>query len=228
MRLAGAIAGVYAALILLTPAASLAQETENSPGKPPASFESVDSALQRLYASQSVQSQINAADNVEENAEQPETDKGAAAPENTRKTGAVQVNTSAIIPAVPTTPVDVTVAPQLASAPDSQPAQTAASMPLLWVYEFSAPWCPSCRQLSPLLEEAAGKYSGFVQYVPVNVDANREVLKRLQIDLIPTVMVIDRNGRLLNRLVGLQQGVQIGEILQHYKTEATATLGGPY
>lgn len=96
--------------------------------------------------------------------------------------------------------------------------------PIVYVYEFGANWCPSCRKLAPLVEEVAQKYEGFAQYIPVNVDKNQDLVKQLNIAQIPTVMVVDKRGRMLNRLVGFQQGIQLEQILQHYKAQTIASL----
>ena len=136
----------------------------------------------------------------------------------------------------PTAPVSTNFSrqPGYIKAPPRSVAQpvgtqaAVASTPVLWIYEFSAGWCPSCRKLSPVVEEAVKKYKGFVQYVPVDIDDNQALAKKLNIDLIPTVMVVDNSGRTLNRLVGLQQGVQIEAILNQYRDQQTASLGGPY
>lgn len=116
-----------------------------------------------------------------------------------------------------------------ASAAQSQeppaPGQTSSSQqspPVVFVYEFSAGWCPSCRKLSPLLKQTAKKYKGFAQLVPVDVDRNQDLSRRFNVAQIPTVMVFDKNGRMLNRLIGYQQGEQIEVILDHYKKQALA------
>lgn len=96
--------------------------------------------------------------------------------------------------------------------------------PIVYVYEFGASWCPSCRKLAPIVEEATNKFTGFAEYIPVNVDKNQDLVQKLNVAQIPTVMVVDRRGRMLNRLVGLQQGKQIDAILEHYKAQTIATL----
>lgn len=118
---------------------------------------------------------------------------------------------------------------ETSSAEPPQAAEAAATdakfaSPIVYVYEFGANWCPSCRKLAPLVEEAAQKYEGFAQYIPVNVDKNQDLVKQLNIAQIPTVMVVDKRGRMLNRLVGFQQGIQLEQILQHYKAQTIASL----
>ncbi len=125
----------------------------------------------------------------------------------------------------PATPMNEAVAtPAQADASQAPETQSKFSSPVVFVYEFGASWCPSCRKLAPLVEEAAQKYDGFAQYIPVNVDKNQELVKQLNIAQIPTVMVVDKRGRMLNRLVGFQQGVQLEQILQHYRAQTIASL----
>ncbi len=122
------------------------------------------------------------------------------------------------------------------NAATTAPAQSAQSLidpktqkfsaPIVYVYEFSAKWCPSCKQLAPVVEKTAQKYAGFIQYIPINVDKNQELVKKLNIAQIPTVIVIDRQGRMLNRLIGFQQGTQLDTILDHYKQQTLASLAG--
>lgn len=108
----------------------------------------------------------------------------------------------------------------------ANPVPQATASPLVYVYEFSASWCPSCRKLKPIVEQAAAKYRGFAQLVPVNVDRNQNLTRSLNVAQIPTVMVVDRSGRMLNRLVGLQQGEQIDLILDHYRKQSMASVPG--
>jgi thioredoxin 1 len=117
---------------------------------------------------------------------------------------------------------------QAGSVPSGTQLAHAQSLPfpMLYVYEFSAKWCPSCRKLEPITEATANRYRDFIQYSPVNVDNNQELAQQYNVAQIPTVIVVDRQGRMLNRLVGLQQGEQLEQILQHYKQKALAAVGG--
>jgi thioredoxin 1 len=198
MKFAVGIFSVCVALSLLQTLPARADEAENSAPQPAAPIESLDSSIQRLVAAHDAA------------AAQPCAPAPALLPD-----GDDSCPAGAARQAMP--PVEPPIA---ASAP--------VASPILYVYEFSASCCPSCRQLEPILKQIAQKYSGFIQYIPINVARHPELLQKLEIDLIPTVMVVDRNGKTLNCLVGLQQGVQLGAILEHYKTEATASLGGPY
>lgn len=187
------------AVIMLTTPSAFAQEQKQNSAMPPLAppMESLDSALNKL------QSQSGAANPSWASA-------AAAAPkQNNAPSQSGQGQTSLISNGT-----------QLAQA-QSLP------FPMLYVYEFSATWCPSCRKLEPITQATAGKYRDFIQFSPVNVDNNQELAQQYSVAQIPTVIVVDRQGRMLNRLVGLQQGEQLDQILNHYKQKALAALATP-
>lgn len=114
-------------------------------------------------------------------------------------------------------------------APASSPTTTPQLMPnaalssgpqapLYYVYDFSAKWCPSCRALDPFVKQTATKFKGFVEVIPVDVDARstRSVVRTAELRAIPTVIISDREGHQLQRLVGLQQGLRLDRILTDY------------
>ena len=64
-----------------------------------------------------------------------------------------------------------------------------------------APWCGPCRMISPLLEQLASEYAGRLKVTKLNVDENPLIASQYTIQSIPT-LVLFRDGRLVNRLVG--------------------------
>ncbi len=64
-----------------------------------------------------------------------------------------------------------------------------------------APWCGPCRVVGPILEELARDFAGRLKVVKVNVDENPRLAARFGAMSIPTLVVI-RNGRVLDRIVG--------------------------
>jgi len=189
------------AVTLLTIPSVIAQESKQSSEMPPTAppLESLDSALSKLQSQGSSAGLLPAA----------EAAPAASAVEKQASPSVQSANGLANTTANQT---------QLAQA-------SGLPFPMLYVYEFSAKWCPSCRKLEPITEATASKYSDFIQYSPVNVDANRELAQQYNVSQIPTIIVVDRQGRMLNRLIGIQQGEQLGEILQHYKQKALAAVG---
>ena len=67
--------------------------------------------------------------------------------------------------------------------------------------EFTADWCPPCRLMAPLLEEAAHDYAPRLRVVQLDADANPRTMARLGVRGLPTLLVF-RDGALVERVVG--------------------------
>ncbi len=64
-----------------------------------------------------------------------------------------------------------------------------------------AQWCGPCRMLAPVLEEIAREYAEIIKIAKLNVDENPITASTYSVRSIPT-MLLFRNGKLLNTLVG--------------------------
>lgn len=72
-----------------------------------------------------------------------------------------------------------------------------------WVYagdqpaiiDFYADWCRPCKMVAPIMEELAGQYKGKVRIYKVNTDEQRELAKLFNINSIPAVLYIPKNGK---------------------------------
>jgi thiol:disulfide interchange protein len=73
--------------------------------------------------------------------------------------------------------------------------------------ELYTPYCPSCRQMAPLMERLAKscpqKGVAVVQY-DISVSENEHFINELGIDAVPTFVFIDAAGQEAGRLVGSQ------------------------
>lgn len=124
-------------------------------------------------------------------------------------------------------PPSTSHAPVLVPPQTKQASQTAEpnARPIFYVYDFSANWCPSCRGLEPFLRQMEAKYQGYIELIPVDVDkkSSRQLVKNASLRAIPTIIVSDREGHQLQRLVGFQQGLRLDRILSEYLQRATSS-----
>ena len=57
----------------------------------------------------------------------------------------------------------------------------------LLLFEFYADWCPPCRELTPVMEEIAKKYSDILDVYKINTDKNSDLAREFRIVGIPHV-----------------------------------------
>ena len=60
--------------------------------------------------------------------------------------------------------------------------------------DFWAPWCPYCRRIAPVFDKVAAQYQNRLTAGKVNYDEEPQLIERLGIDTIPTLMLF-RNGK---------------------------------
>jgi len=76
-----------------------------------------------------------------------------------------------------------------------------------------APWCGPCRMVGPILDQLAAESQGRYRIAKLNVDENPQIASRFQIASIPT-MLIFKDGKLIDRIIGAQGKEAIAERLQ--------------
>ena len=76
-----------------------------------------------------------------------------------------------------------------------------------------APWCGPCRAIAPVMDQLAAESQGSYRITKLNVDENPQTSARYQISSIPT-MLIFKDGKLIDRLVGAQPKQNIAERLR--------------
>ncbi len=78
--------------------------------------------------------------------------------------------------------------------------------------DFWAAWCGPCKMIAPIIDEVAADYEGKVKVGKLNVDENSKTASEYGIMSIPT-MVLFKNGKEVNRLVGFMPKAQLAKIL---------------
>jgi thioredoxin len=81
------------------------------------------------------------------------------------------------------------------------------------VVDFHAAWCGPCRQFSPTFERAAAHDDGSLQFVRCNVDESPRTAVRYGILSIPTVVLVDGAGQVIDRFSGVAGPGQLHEFL---------------
>ena len=73
------------------------------------------------------------------------------------------------------------------------------------IIDLSSDWCMPCKVLSPILEQFRDE--GLIKLIQINVDNNRELAQKLNIQAVPTLLFF-KDGKLLDKDIGID-----GEIL---------------
>lgn len=72
------------------------------------------------------------------------------------------------------------------------------------VLDFWATWCGPCQMVGPIIDELATEYAGKVNIGKCDVDANASLPSRFGVRNIPTILFFDKNGNVVNKVVGAQ------------------------
>ncbi len=73
----------------------------------------------------------------------------------------------------------------------------------LFLAEFTAPWCASCRMQAPIIARLSARYAGKLQVIQLNVDRCRDAAEAMGVTCVPTLAVF-RDGAEIQRFTGLQ------------------------
>lgn len=89
-----------------------------------------------------------------------------------------------------------------------------AGQPVL--LDLWADWCGPCRALAPTIDELANEFAGKARIAKLDVDANPVTAAQFGVRSIPTVLII-KEGKVLERLVGLQSKETYAELLKKHQ-----------
>ena len=77
----------------------------------------------------------------------------------------------------------------------------------LVLLDFWASWCGPCRMVGPIVDEIAAERSD-IKVGKINVDEQPELAAQFGVMSIPTLVVM-KNGRIVNQVVGARPKAQI-------------------
>lgn len=84
------------------------------------------------------------------------------------------------------------------------------------IVDFSAEWCPPCKQLKPIFEDLKREYTGKVDFVTINVDSMPELAKKYGVESIPNMVFVSPEGKELYRSIGFREASQIRDDISKY------------
>ena len=74
------------------------------------------------------------------------------------------------------------------------------------LYIFTSTMCIDCKKMKNVINEIEPDYKERINFIQINaVDKNREVqdlIKKHGITLVPTIIILDRNGNNINKIEG--------------------------
>lgn len=70
----------------------------------------------------------------------------------------------------------------------------------LCIVEMSAPWCPDCHKIEPIMQTLESKYPQ-VDFILLDFDASQDLKQELAIRRIPTLIFYKNGQEVLERLV---------------------------
>ena len=80
------------------------------------------------------------------------------------------------------------------------------------IFDFEATWCGPCHTMDQWIwndEEVAGAFNANVLGVKIDVDLDKALVKRFQTKGYPTMIVLDRSGKEIQRVVEYQSSKQM-------------------
>ncbi|XP_066596379.1 thioredoxin, mitochondrial [Prorops nasuta] len=83
------------------------------------------------------------------------------------------------------------------------------------IVDFFATWCNPCRMLTPRIESVVAEKQGKIALAKVDIDENSELALDYEVGSVP-VLIAMKDGKVLDRMVGLQDTDKIRQFVNKY------------
>lgn len=80
------------------------------------------------------------------------------------------------------------------------------------VYYFTADWCQPCKLTRPIVEEL-NKDQYVAKFQIIDSDSETELVKNFQVRSVPTFILLDESGNVINRMTGGKTKQQIEDFI---------------
>ena len=100
-------------------------------------------------------------------------------------------------------------------------------MTKLYVYDFSASWCPNCTAIKPMMHDLSNRYRDRVQLVEIDTEdsKNDQLVEQFGVQKLPTIVVIRPNGTIAARYVGRDEAQKLDAELSNEVSKLNAVAG---
>ena len=85
--------------------------------------------------------------------------------------------------------------------------------------DFYSTYCGPCRTFGPLYETWAQEHGGKIRFLKVNADHVGELFERYQIQAVPTLMILDKQGNIIRKSVGFNEISEVETRLEKIKSK---------
>lgn len=81
--------------------------------------------------------------------------------------------------------------------------------------DFSAEWCGPCKMMAPILKELHGLVKGKARIIKIDVDRNKAVARKFQIQGVPT-LILFKKGQIKWRQSGVMSAKDLKRVIDQY------------
>lgn len=89
------------------------------------------------------------------------------------------------------------------------------------IIKFTSSMCLECKEVEKIFKDILPKYKDKVSYTEIIVDSrkdmNNKLIKKYNITLVPTVVMLDSNGKECKRFEGAAQKSEYIEVIESLK-----------